>query len=172
MIILWLLIVVIVLFGFVVFFGAPYVPTLRKELRVAFEELYPVGKNDVVVDLGAGDGRVLQATTSKGARGYGVELNPLLALIARLRIGKHTTIYCTNMWTYQLPKDVTLVYIFSVSRDAKKLQAYLQQQADTLGKPFNVMTFGAKLTSITATARLGAHNLYTIMPSQPKKHKV
>ena len=54
----------------------PYVPTpqpvVDKMLEVA-----KVGKNDVVYDLGCGDGRiVITAAKERGARGVGIDLNP------------------------------------------------------------------------------------------------
>ena len=55
---------------------APYVPTpqdvVERMLAVA-----GVGKNDVVVDLGSGDGRlVMTAAKQFGARGIGIDIDP------------------------------------------------------------------------------------------------
>jgi SAM-dependent methyltransferase len=55
---------------------APYVPTpqdvVERMLTVA-----GVGKNDVVVDLGSGDGRLVVTAAKKfGARGIGVDIDP------------------------------------------------------------------------------------------------
>ena len=54
----------------------PYVPTppdvVEKMLQMA-----RVGKNDVVYDLGCGDGRiVIAAAKNRGARGVGIDLDP------------------------------------------------------------------------------------------------
>src|SRR5262245_39815567 len=54
----------------------PYVPTptevVEEMLRVA-----NVGKNDVVYDLGCGDGRIVITAAQKyGARGIGIDINP------------------------------------------------------------------------------------------------
>lgn len=54
----------------------PYVPTpydvVEEMLRIA-----DVGKDDVVYDLGCGDGRIIiMATEKMGARGVGVDINP------------------------------------------------------------------------------------------------
>lgn len=165
----WVVVGFVLLFGCVVFFGAPYVPSLSKQVKLAFDKLYPVKNGDVVADLGAGDGGVLRAATQRGARGYGVELNPLLVLIARLRVGCSGHIEYGNMWRYALPQDVTLVYVFAVSRDATKLERYLQKQASRLNRPLAVMTFGAKLPTLQPTATLNAHTLYQIKPLQVKK---
>ena len=50
----WLLFAIVVIFGFVVCRGAPYVPSRKRELAVAFDQLYPLGSKDVLVDIGAG----------------------------------------------------------------------------------------------------------------------
>ncbi len=172
MLFIWILLAVALLFGAVVFFGAPYVPSLQAHVSNAFGSLYPIKKGDVVVDLGAGDGRVLRSAVGKGAFGYGVELNPLLAAIAQLRLGRNGTITYGNMWRYRLPDDVTLVYVFAVSRDIGKLERYLQREANRLGRSVVTMTFGAALINHSPLRALKAHTLYEIMPSQPKKHKV
>ena len=64
-------------------FDAPYVPTpqvtVDEMLRVA-----NVGPQDVVVDLGSGDGRIVITAAQKfGARGFGVELDWRLNLQAQ-----------------------------------------------------------------------------------------
>jgi cyclopropane fatty-acyl-phospholipid synthase-like methyltransferase len=47
-------------------------------------DLAGVGSNDVVYDLGSGDGRiVIRAAQRHGARGVGVELDPRLVRRAR-----------------------------------------------------------------------------------------
>lgn len=54
----------------------PYVPTPTKVVE-GMLKLAKVGKNDVVYDLGCGDGRiVITAATKYGATGIGVDLNP------------------------------------------------------------------------------------------------
>ncbi|MDX5421274.1 MAG: class I SAM-dependent methyltransferase, partial [Hymenobacteraceae bacterium] len=54
----------------------PYVPT-RQTVVDAMLELAEVKNNDVVYDLGCGDGRiVITAAKEYGARGVGVDINP------------------------------------------------------------------------------------------------
>ena len=55
---------------------APYVPT-PQDVVERMLGLAGVGKNDVVVDLGSGDGRlVITAAKQFGARGIGVDIDP------------------------------------------------------------------------------------------------
>lgn len=54
----------------------PYVPT-PQEVVNSMLDLAKVGKNDVLYDLGCGDGRiVVTAAKERGARGTGIDLNP------------------------------------------------------------------------------------------------
>lgn len=166
MIIFWLFGGLVVIFGFVVAFGAPYVPSLKKEVRAAFKELYEVGPNDTVVDLGSGDGAVLLEATHLGAYGYGYELNPILVLISKFRLGKKASIQLGDMWNTTLPEATTLVYVFAVSRDSRRLGKYLQVQASKQQRTVRVMTFGTGLVGFTAIATRKAHSLYEIRPLQ------
>jgi precorrin-6B methylase 2 len=55
----------------------PYVPT-PQEVVERMLEMARVGKNDVLYDLGCGDGRiVVTAAKTRGARGTGIDLNPV-----------------------------------------------------------------------------------------------
>jgi ribosomal protein L11 methylase PrmA len=55
---------------------APYVPT-PEEVVERMLRLAAVGKDDVVIDLGCGDGRIpIAAAKRYGARGVGVDIDP------------------------------------------------------------------------------------------------
>ena len=55
----------------------PYVPT-PQEVVERMLAMARVGKNDVLYDLGCGDGRiVVTAAKTRGARGTGIDLNPV-----------------------------------------------------------------------------------------------
>jgi SAM-dependent methyltransferase len=54
----------------------PYVPT-TDEVVAEMLRLVHVDKNDLVIDLGSGDGRIpITAAKKYGARGYGVDIDP------------------------------------------------------------------------------------------------
>ena len=60
-----------------------YTPT-RQNVAEAMLELAVVTKDDVVYDLGSGDGRLpILAAQLHGARGVGIEIDPKLVAIAR-----------------------------------------------------------------------------------------
>ncbi|MEM2877987.1 MAG: class I SAM-dependent methyltransferase [Candidatus Hadarchaeales archaeon] len=67
------------------YWGAPWSPTPMRTVRKMLE-LAEVKKNEKVYDLGSGDGRIaLTAAREFGALSVGVEINPILHLLARLR---------------------------------------------------------------------------------------
>lgn len=167
----WILVViggVIILLGFTAFFGAPYVPSRRRFIRQAFTELYPLSKSDVLVDIGSGDGVVLRVASEMGAKAVGYELSPFFLLISKLasRRQKNIEIHLKNFWTSNLPDDTTVVYVFSVSRDIKRMAAKLHREATRLNRPLSVLTYGSGLYQEVPIKTVGAYNLYTVHPLQ------
>ncbi|MDD4995697.1 MAG: class I SAM-dependent methyltransferase [Patescibacteria group bacterium] len=66
------------------FMSAPWVPLTTAKVRRMLE-IAEVKPNEVVMDLGSGDARVLiEAAKKFQARGVGIELNPFLAWLSRL----------------------------------------------------------------------------------------
>lgn len=164
----WVLVVVIMAFSFGAFFGAPYVPSQRKYVRRAFETLYPLGKKDTLIDIGSGDGMVLRIASSYGARAIGYEINPLLVFISRLLSNRYkkVSIVTANFWRSQLPAETTVIYIFSVSRDSKRLARFIQREADRLGHPLTLLCHGSPLKDRPVDKALDAYTLYIFHPLQ------
>lgn len=153
------------LFGLVVFRGAPYVPTHRKLLDKAFESLYPLGKKDVLVDIGCGDGVVLRTAARHGARAIGYELNPLLVVIAKLLSRSHLiSVRLADFWLVQLPVETTIVYTFGDSRDIKKMYKKVQQTATAHDKDIYFMSFGFKVPNVQHEKRNKSFYLYNVRP--------
>lgn len=163
--------VIILIFGFVVFFGAPYVPSHHSETKRAFEELYKLSSKDTLVDIGSGDGIILRLAANKGAKAVGYELNPVLVLIARFLSRKQTgvSVSTANFWHKQLPDDTTIVYAFSVTRDGKRVVKKLQEETNRMGRPLFVMTYGSRLPGMKASKQRRAHFLYEFHPLQSAK---
>lgn len=162
----WLFAGIVLLFGFVVFFGAPYVPSKRRELERVFNELYVLTDKDTLVDIGSGDGVVLRAAARKGAHAVGYELNPALVFIARFlsRHYKKIRVYTANLWKVEFPTETTAVYVFAVQRDIEKVARKVQNEANRLQKPLSVISYGCTIPHMTALQVLGAHHLYTFTP--------
>ena len=56
----WIVFVVVLTFGVIVLRGAPYVPSMKRYVKEAFTQLYPLSSKDVLVDVGSGDGVVIE----------------------------------------------------------------------------------------------------------------
>src|SRR3989344_8091828 len=80
--VVWIIGVLLVLaYAFVLPFGAPFLPTFKKQSSEALD-LLDLKPGQVFVDLGCGDGRLLELAAARGLRAVGYELNPFLALYA------------------------------------------------------------------------------------------
>jgi hypothetical protein len=167
-------VLIILLFGFVVFRGSPYVPSQKKYVRQAFHELYNLGPNDLLVDIGSGDGVVLREAAKTGAGAVGYEINPILVGISRVlcRKNKKISIFFADFWLSKIPKNTTVIYVFSATRDMKKLMEKFQNEADRIGNPINVISYGSEFDSVEAIKNVGAYHLYLIRPLQPDKAQV
>lgn len=170
----WAFAAIFIAFGFVVFRGAPYVPSHRNYARLALTKLYELKANDVLVDLGSGDGTVLRLATKLGAaRAVGYELNPILVAVSQLLAwgDKKQKTVLADMWLSDFPAETTVVYVFSVTRDSDKLTKKLQKHADDNGRELWCITYGAGLAADKEPVRqLHAHRLYYFAPEalQPK----
>jgi SAM-dependent methyltransferase len=170
MLVFWIIAAIILLFGFVVFFGAPYVPSKRRELETVFKELYELRSRDTLIDLGSGDGIVLRVAAKTGAKAIGYELNPALVVLARFfsRRSKNVRVITANMWQVQFPPETTVVYVFAVTRDIEKVARKLQTETNRLRHPLSVISYGCAIPHMQALRSLGAHHLYTFAPLQSK----
>lgn len=172
MILIWALaLAIFISFGLVVFRGAPYVPSHRKEVEKALSELYPLSSEDTLVDFGSGDGLVLRAAARRGARAIGYEMNPFLVAIARLlsRAEPRVKVHLADAWAVSWPAETTVVYAFAVTRDMPRLLAKLQQHATTTQRPLLFISYGTQPLGPEMVATLGAHGLYRITPLQPSQ---
>ena len=161
---------VVIIFGFVVFFGAPYVPSQKKYVKRAFDH-FGLGAHDVLVDIGSGDGIILRIASHYGARAVGYEINPLLVSISRLLSlsDARVDVRLQNAWAAQLPKETTIIYAFAVNRDEKKLIALLQREANRLQKPLRLLCYASPFRHLEATETFEAYHLYVFQPLQSKK---
>lgn len=144
---IWLSAVIAVLlicFGGVLLFGAPYLPTLKKQIGLALDlaELKP---GQIMLELGSGDGRVLRAAAKKGYKAVGYELNPLLVLISKLatwRYRKSVTVKWANFLTADWPQ-AEVIFVFGIDR----LMPKIDQKIQNYQKPVRLISFGFKITA-------------------------
>jgi hypothetical protein len=165
---------IVLLFGFVVFRGAPYVPSKKRDLEAALDGLVTLGKNDLLVDIGSGDGIVLRQAARRGAGAVGYELNPVLVLISRFLSRKNPRVktYLADFWNVSLPDNTTVVYVFGESRDIEKMAKKVEQEATRLKRPLLFISYGFQLPGRKAEKRTGTHFLYRLEPLQPREAQV
>jgi SAM-dependent methyltransferase len=111
---------------------APYVPT-PQEIVDKMLELAKVTPDDVVYDLGSGDGRIVITAAQKfGAHAVGVEINPDLYRqssdrIKELGLGDRARIVCEDMFDVSL-SHATVVTLYLLTSFNEKLRPQLERQ--------------------------------------------
>lgn len=151
--------------GIGIFFGgAPWLPTRRPWVEQALD-LAKVGKNDVVVDLGSGDGVVLGLACRRGAKqAIGYEINPLLVVLSRLqlrRYGKRVLVRDCDLFRTDLPADTTVIYLFGVGRMMNRLADYLAEQRPGIRtRRVKVISFGFEIPGLKLVDSQNGFNLY------------
>lgn len=141
----WIIGILVVLFGFTAFRGAPYVPTHRRQVQKALN-LLNLKPGAIVVDLGSGDGVFLKAAAQRGLIVYGYEINPLLCAIAWLRCFKYRKqihILWRDFWLTPLPKNTKGVFIFTAGPFLKKLNKKIIQEAKQ--QSFTIVSYGFEI---------------------------
>lgn len=154
-------IVLVLLFGFVVLFGAPYLPTLKKQTAVALDML-DLKPGQTLLELGCGDGRVARAAAARGIRVVGYELNPILVVIAKintLKYRKLVTIRLGNFWHISWPQT-DAVFVFLLDKYMKKLDKKIIQQVAQQGIPIKLLSYTFQIPTRKPTAQKGGLFLY------------
>lgn len=151
---------IVLVFGLVVLRGAPYVPTHRKQIRRAFTELYPLKADDVVVDLGSGDGVVLVEAEAHGAQGIGYELNPILVFVANLRLRRTgSRSYIKDYLALQsVPFGTTVVYAFTTGHSIDAIHKKMLQWSKLQELYF--ISYGFEVADKKAVKSVGPMRLY------------
>ena len=125
--------------------GALYVSTSRVRIR-AMMDAVPMVRQQILVDLGCGDGRVLhEAQKRYGIRGVGYELNPLAYIRAKLRTlrCRGIDIRFQDFWKADLSEaDVVFCYLFPdvLKPLAQKIGAEVKPGAVVVSANFSIPT--------------------------------
>ncbi len=139
--------VIVLLFGFVLLFGAPYLPTRRRQAQAALD-LLELKKGQTLYELGCGDGRVLRQAAQRGLYAVGYELNPILVIAARChtwRYHKRVKVVWGNFWYADL-KKADGVFVFLLDRFMARLD---QKLAEEIDKPIRVVSYAFKIPNRT-----------------------
>ncbi|MBT8490727.1 MAG: class I SAM-dependent methyltransferase [Deltaproteobacteria bacterium] len=126
-----LLLVFSILSVFKITRGAMFHPSAFIRVKT-FLDAVPMRENQMLVDIGCGDGRVLsEAKKRYGVRALGFEVNPLAYTMAKLRTVrlKGVSVRCKNFWNVHIgDADVIFCYLFPdvMKRLAQKLENELK----------------------------------------------
>jgi SAM-dependent methyltransferase len=125
-------------------YGLPPVPTKPERIQKALK-LANLQPNEILYDLGAGDGRVLMiAARDFGAKAVGLEIGPIQCVLIWLRaatsgLRSQIQVRWGNFYNARL-KDADVVFVYATSKEVMKLAPHLERQMKT----------GARLVSISA----------------------
>jgi SAM-dependent methyltransferase len=125
-------------------YGLPPVPTKPERIQKALK-LANLKANEVLYDLGAGDGRVLLiAARDFGAKAVGIEIGPIQCALIWLRVlasgfGNQIQIRWANFYKVDL-HDADVVFVYATSKEVMQLAPHLETK----------MKKGARLVSISA----------------------
>src|SRR5215208_1471585 len=125
-------------------YGLPPVPTTPARIQKALK-LANLQPNEVLYDLGAGDGRVLLiAVRDFDAKAIGIEIGPLQCALIWLKVvangfARQIQIRWENFYKADL-KDADVVFVYATSKEVMKLAPHLETQ----------MKRGSRVVSISA----------------------
>ena len=113
----------------------PYVQTpmeiVERMLRMA-----EVGRDDYVIDLGSGDGRIIIEAAKRGARGIGVELDPNLVKLAtenakQAGVSDRTQFFVKDIFETDLSRATVVAFYLLPDFNAKLLPRLLKLKPGT-----------------------------------------
>jgi ubiquinone/menaquinone biosynthesis C-methylase UbiE len=163
-----LLIIVLPLFIFLLtgILGAPYVPSEKPDIRKAFTDLYPLDENEYIVDLGCGDGVVVETATEFGAKAVGVDINPLMIWFCkwRFRKNKNSRYVSADMYRYKLPAKTTAIYMYMLPLGLEATFKHLRKEATRLNKTLYLISNAFDLKNEKPYKREAPYFLYKIKP--------
>jgi precorrin-6B methylase 2 len=125
-------------------YGLPPVPTNRDRIHHALQ-LAKLQPDEILYDLGAGDGRVLLiAARDFKAQAVGIEIGPIQCILIWFRVmanglASRIKIHWGNFYQATI-KDADVVFVYATSKEVMKLAPHLAAQ----------MRQGSRLVSISA----------------------
>jgi len=128
----------------VIWTGAPYIATDKKKIADILK-LAKIKKEEKVVDLGSGDGRLVIAFAKEGVEAHGYEINPFLVWWSKYKIkqaglSKLAFIDRCNFWDRDVSKFDGVVFFASgniMDRLETKLKKELKTSARIISNGFS-----------------------------------
>ena len=152
-------ILIILAYAFVLPFGAPYLPTMKKDREKALD-LLNLKLGQTLVDLGSGDGSLLILAAERGLYAVGYEINPILWLISRirtLRYGRKVKIKLKSLWRADLRK-ADGVFVFLITHKMEQLDKFLTNKKTK--KPLPVVSHAFEIPGKKPLKKSGPMLLY------------
>jgi len=118
----------VMFFGLVVFFGAPYLPTLSRTKEIALD-LLDMKQGQTLLELGSGDGKVMLAAAERGLKVVGYELNPILVVISLYRTRAYrqqVKVIWGNFFTKKWP-PYDAIFVFLTDKYMSKLDKKIRE---------------------------------------------
>jgi SAM-dependent methyltransferase len=145
---LGLIVAALVVFSFMVpvFFGPPYVPTLRLNMKSALD-LLDLKPGQTMLDLGSGDGRVLIEGAKRGWNVVGVEISLMLVIVSWFRTRKYRKqvriIWGNYFYSKWPPADG--IFSFMIQYQMKKLDSAIVRWQQEHKKPVRLASFAFQI---------------------------
>jgi SAM-dependent methyltransferase len=146
------------IFGFVIAFGAPYLPTLDAHKKLALKML-ALKPGNTMLELGCGDGRILADAAKRGIKCIGYEINPLLVLAAKWQTRKYrhlVKVRMKNYWGEALP-EADAIFVFLLPKYMKKLDKKITQE---ISKPVKLISVAFEIPGRKPTKQKNGLFLY------------
>ncbi len=155
------------MYTFVILFGAPYLPTIKKRI-VDIITISNLKKGQTIIELGSGDGRVLLEMAKRGIYCTGYELNPILVIYSKIKLWpyrKYVKVIWGNYWQAKLP-ETDVVFVFLLQKYMDKLNKKLIQ---CYPQGVKLVSFAFKIDSRVENKELNGMFLYKFNKELIKK---
>ena len=151
------------------YLSAPYVGTESKIVKRMLS-IADLKEDDILYDLGSGDGRIIVSTALKGSKAVGVEIDPLKVLYSRifiklLRLDDRAKIIRGSFFETDLSKAsvVTLFLLQETNQKLKsKLKKELKKGARVISYSFTIDGWRPQKTYLNSDSIWGPIYLYKI----------
>lgn len=157
---------IILIFGAVLLVGPPFVPTLTKQMETALD-LLDLKPGQTLLELGSGDGRVMQAAAERGLTVVGYELNPFLVIISRIRCRKYrkqVTVVWDDLWKAKWPQ-ADGIFTFMLQRQMPRLD---QRIVTWHERPLRLASFAFHIPDRAPVSKYNGIFLYEYGPHKKK----
>jgi SAM-dependent methyltransferase len=149
---------IVLAYGVVVLFGAPYLPTMSADRKNALD-LLDLKKGQLLIDLGSGDGGLLVEAGKRGLRAIGYEINPFLLIVSwarTVRFGRRVKVRWGNFWRADI-SEADGIFVFLLDRFMSKLDRKITKEAK---RHVKLVSHAFKIPGRRPAAKKGALFLY------------